>query len=45
MKKEEVEVSKQPYLKEEVEIKKRRVTKTQQISEELTFEKVNTSNV
>jgi uncharacterized protein (TIGR02271 family) len=45
LKKEEVEVTKTPYVKEEVAVKKKPVTETKQVSEEVTSEKVNTSEV
>ena len=45
VKKEEVEVTKTPYVKEEVVVKKKPVTETKQVSEEVTSEKVNTSDV
>jgi uncharacterized protein (TIGR02271 family) len=45
LKKEEVNVSKTPYVKEEVAIKKKPVTETRQVSEEVTSEKINTSEV
>src|SRR5215217_3480931 len=38
---EEVEVTKKPYVKEEVSVKKRPVTETQKVSEEVTSEQVN----
>jgi uncharacterized protein (TIGR02271 family) len=41
LKKEEVEVSKEPYVKEEVSVKKKPVTETRQVSEEVTSERVN----
>jgi uncharacterized protein (TIGR02271 family) len=41
LKKEEVEVTKQPYVKEEVVVKKKPVTKTQQVTEEVKSERVN----
>jgi uncharacterized protein (TIGR02271 family) len=41
LKSEEVEVTKQPYVKEEVSVKKRPVTETQKVSEEVTSEQVN----
>ncbi|HEX6028326.1 MAG TPA: DUF2382 domain-containing protein [Nitrososphaeraceae archaeon] len=41
MKKEEVQVSKEPYVKEEVSVKKKPVTETRQVSEEVTSERVN----
>ena len=40
LKKEEVEVSKEPYVKEEVVVKKKPVTKTQTVSEQVTHERV-----
>jgi uncharacterized protein (TIGR02271 family) len=43
LKKEEVEVTKQPYVKEEVVVKKKPVTKTQQVTEQVKSERVNTS--
>jgi uncharacterized protein (TIGR02271 family) len=45
LKKEEVSVSKTPYVKEEVAVKKKPVTETRQVSEEVTSEKINTSDV
>lgn len=45
LKKEEVNVSKTPYVKEEVSVKKKPVTETRQVSEEVTSEKINTSDV
>ena len=41
LKKEEVQVSKEPYVKEEVSVKKKPVTETRQVSEEVTSERVN----
>jgi uncharacterized protein (TIGR02271 family) len=43
LKSEEVEVSKTPYVKEEVVIKKKPVTETRQVTEEVTSEQVNTA--
>jgi uncharacterized protein (TIGR02271 family) len=40
LKSEEVEVTKEPYVKEEVAVKKRPVTETREVSEELTSERV-----
>jgi stress response protein YsnF len=45
VKKEEFEVTKTPYVKEEVVVKKKPVTETKQVSEEVTSEKVNTSDI
>ena len=45
LKSEEVEVSKTPYVKEEVVIKKKPVTETRQVTEEITSEQVNTSSM
>ena len=45
LKKEDVNVSKTPYVKEEVAVKKKPVTETRQVSEEVTSEKINTSDV
>jgi uncharacterized protein (TIGR02271 family) len=45
LKKEEVNVSKTPYVKEEVAVKKKPVTETRRVSEEVTSEKINTSDV
>lgn len=45
VKKGKVEVTKTPYVKEEVVLKKKPVTETKQVSEEVTSEKVNTSNI
>jgi uncharacterized protein (TIGR02271 family) len=42
LKKEEVEVSKEPYVKEEVSVKKKPVTETRQVSEQVRSEKVST---
>ncbi len=44
VKKEEFEVTKTPYVKEEVAVKKKPVTETKQVSEEVTSEKINTSD-
>jgi uncharacterized protein (TIGR02271 family) len=44
LKREEVEVSKTAFVKEEVVVKKNPITETQEISEETTSEKVNTSD-
>ena len=41
---EEVEVSKTPYVKEEVVVKKKPVTETREVTEEVTSEKVNVSD-
>ncbi|HKG30631.1 MAG TPA: YsnF/AvaK domain-containing protein [Nitrososphaeraceae archaeon] len=41
LKSEEVEVTKQPYVKEEVSVKKKPVTETQKVREEVTSEQVN----
>ena len=43
IKKEEVDVTKQPYVKEEVSVKKKPVTETRRVSEEVRSEKVNVS--
>jgi uncharacterized protein (TIGR02271 family) len=46
VKKEEIgEVTKTPYVKEEVVVKKTPVTETKEVSEEVTSEKVNTSDI
>ena len=45
LKSEEVEVSKTPYVKEEVVIKKKPVTETRQVTEEITSEQVNTASM
>ncbi len=45
VKKEEVEVTKTPYVKEEVAVKKKPVTETKQVSEEVTSENINTSDI
>ncbi len=45
LKREEAEVTKKPYVKEEVVIKKRAVTDNKTITEEITSEEVDTSNV
>ncbi len=46
VKKEEVgDVTKTPYVKEEVVVKKKPVTETKEVSEEVTSEKVNTSDI
>ena len=42
LKREEVEVTKQPYVKEEVVVKKKPVTETRQVSEEVRSEEVST---
>jgi uncharacterized protein (TIGR02271 family) len=44
LKKEEVEVTKQPDVKEEVSVKKKPVTETRQVIEEVTSERVNVSD-
>ena len=44
LKREEVEVSKTPYVKEEVVVKKKPVTETREVTEEVTSEKVNVSD-
>jgi len=44
LKSEEVEVSKTPYVKEEVVVKKKPVTETRQVTEEVTSEKVNVAD-
>ena len=44
LKSEEVEVSKTPYVKEEVVIKKKPVTETRQVTEGVTSERVNVSD-
>jgi uncharacterized protein (TIGR02271 family) len=44
IKKEEVIVSKTPYVKEEVVVKKKPVTETRQVSEDVTSERVNASD-
>ncbi|HEY9387837.1 MAG TPA: YsnF/AvaK domain-containing protein [Nitrososphaeraceae archaeon] len=44
LKHEEVEVTKQPYVKEEVAVKKKPVTETRQVSEEVRSERVDVSN-
>jgi uncharacterized protein (TIGR02271 family) len=44
LKSEEVEVSKTPYVKEEVVVKKKPVTETREFTEEVTSEKVNVSD-
>jgi stress response protein YsnF len=41
LKREEVQVTKQPYVKEEVSVKKKPVTETRIVSEQVTSEKVN----
>ena len=43
LKKEEVEITKQPYVKEEISVKKKPVTETRQVSEEVRSERVNVS--
>jgi uncharacterized protein (TIGR02271 family) len=43
LKKEEVEITKQPYVKEEISLKKKPVTETRQVSEEVRSERVNVS--
>ena len=42
LKREEVEVTKQPYVKEEVVVKKKPITETRQVSEEVRSEEVST---
>jgi uncharacterized protein (TIGR02271 family) len=42
--KREVEVSKTPYVKEDVTVKKKPVTESRQVTEEVTSEKVNVAN-
>ena len=44
LKKEEVEVTKTPYVKEEVSIKKKPVTETREVTEEVTSERINTEH-
>ncbi len=44
VKKEEVEITKKPYVKEEVVVKKKPVTETKEVSEDVTSEKINTSD-
>ena len=44
LKSEEVEVSKTPYVKEEVVVKKKPVTETREVTEEVTSEKVKVSD-
>lgn len=44
LKKEQVEVSKTPYVKEDVTVKKKPVTETRKVTEDVTFEKISTSN-
>ena len=44
LKREEVEVTKTPYVKEEVVVKKKPVTETREVTEEVTSEKVNVSD-
>jgi uncharacterized protein (TIGR02271 family) len=44
LKKEEVEVTKQPYVKDEIFVKKKPVTETRQVIEEVTSERVNVSD-
>ena len=44
LKKEEVEVTKTPYVKEEVSIKKKPVTETREVTEEVTSERINTDH-
>jgi uncharacterized protein (TIGR02271 family) len=40
LKQEEVQVTKQPYVKEEVSVKKKPVTETRTVSDQVTSEKV-----
>ena len=44
LKREEVEVTKTPYVKEEVVIKKKPITETKEVTEDVTSERVNTAN-
>ena len=44
LKKEDVEVTKQPYVKEEVAVKKKPVTETRQVNEQFRSEKISSSN-
>ena len=44
LRREEVEVSKTPYVKEEVVVKKKPVTETREVTEEVMSEKVNVSD-
>jgi uncharacterized protein (TIGR02271 family) len=43
LKKEEVQVTKEPYVKEEVSVKKKPVTETRQVNEQVRSEKVSTT--
>jgi len=45
LKREEVEVSKTPYVREEVIIKKKPVTETVEVTEDVTAERIDTSNI
>ncbi len=45
LKREEVSITKKPYVKEEIIVKKKPVTETKEVSEEATSEKVNTSEL
>ena len=45
LKREEPVVTKKPYVKEEVIVKKKPITETKEVSEEVTHEKVNTSDI
>ncbi len=45
LKREEVSITKTPYVKEEVVVKKKPVTETNEVFEEITSEKINTSDV
>jgi uncharacterized protein (TIGR02271 family) len=45
LKKEEVSITKNPYVKEEIVVKKKPITETKEVSEEVTSEKVNTSEL
>ncbi len=45
LKREEVTTAKTPYVKEEVVVKKKPVTETKEVSEEVTSEKINTSDL
>ena len=44
LKREEVEVNKTPYVKEEVTVKKKPVTETREVTEEVTSERISTDN-
>ncbi len=45
LKREEPVVTKKPYVKEEIVVKKKPVTETKQVSEKVTSEKIDTSDI